>query len=203
MVILGLCGGIASGKSHVAALLAERGAVVCDADRHARAALDDPSVRRALVERWGEAVLAADGSLDRRAIAKRVFGGDRSAAEDRKFLEGLVHPIVRHHLRDDLDRAEQGGAPAAVLDVPLLFEACWAEECDHVLFVDTPAAIRRERAAGRGWSPGDLDAREAAQMPIKEKRSRADRTVAGDDAEAAAAAVKRVWAELIGGPSGG
>lgn len=199
MIVLGLTGGIASGKSFVARLLAERGAVICDADRHAHAALLDPKVHDAVVARWGADVANSDGSLSRRAIAARVFGPDDAATAERRFLEGLVHPWVRERLRADLDAARAAGAPAAVLDVPLLVESGWANECDAVLFVDTPDDVRRGRAAARGWTPEEFARREASQAPIDVKRARARRVVPGDSEAAAAAGVARVWNELFPG----
>ncbi|TWT93371.1 Dephospho-CoA kinase [Botrimarina colliarenosi] len=198
MTILGLTGGIASGKSFVAALLAERGAVVLDADRHAHAVLAEPAVRDALVDRWGAGVLAEDGSLRRGEIARRVFGDDAAATAERRFLENLVHPRVRQRLRAELDRIAGGGAAGqgvavAVLDIPLLIEAGWADECDAVLFVDTPLAVRQQRAATRGWSADELARREASQTPIDAKRAAADVVVPGADEAAAREVVDRVW----------
>ena len=200
MIVIGLTGGIASGKSYVASLLAEHGATVLDADRYARAALDEPAVREALVARWGESVLTARGAVDRAAIAERVFGDSPGATEERRFLEGLVHPRVREALRSELEAARQRGATAAVLDIPLLLEAGWRDECDLILFVDTPDEVRLHRAAGRGWDAAELRQREAAQAPLAEKRRLADRVLPGDDAAATAAAVAAFWREAIEPP---
>ena len=197
MIVIGLTGGIASGKSHVARLLGERGAVVLDADRHARDALDEPSVRDALVERWGDAVLTEAGKIERSAVASRVFGRDDTARAERRFLEGLVHPLVRQRLGAELEAAKNDGAPAAVLDIPLLIEAGWADRCDVVLYVDTPDELRRQRAADRGWGQDELARREAAQTPLAHKKRRADRLVPGHTERAARAAVEAFWAEEV------
>ncbi len=193
MIILGLTGGIASGKSFAGRLLAERGAVVLDADHHAHAVLGEPAVLEALVERWGNTILAEDGALRRSEVAKRVFGDSPEAIAERRFLEGLVHPRVRERLKAELANAAQRGVSVAVLDIPLLFEAGWADECDAVLFVETPLEIRRQRAAVRGWSAEELARREASQMPIEEKRAAADEIIPGDSETAAREAVERVW----------
>lgn len=198
MIVFGVTGGIASGKSFVARELGELGAIVLDADRHARAALDDPSVQALLVERWGNAVHRSNGEIDRRAIADRVFGDSEAATEERRFLEGLVHPVVRERLRDELDAAKASGAPAAVLDVPLLLESGWAEQCDVVLFADTPEAVRQQRAAERGWDARELARREAAQRPLGEKRAKADAVVPGDDPAGCRDAVTAVWRQHVG-----
>lgn len=197
MKIIGLTGGIASGKSFVSRLFAKLGATVLDADRHAHAALSDPEVLQALVARFGQEVLGDDGSLKRDEIAKRVFGDKASSAADREFLEGLVHPWVRERLHAELHTAQVDGVEAAVLDVPLLHEAGWREVCDLVVFVDTPDTTRVSRAAERGWSADELASREAAQLPIYEKRALADRIVPGSDAEAAKAGVEKIWGELV------
>lgn len=193
MTILGLTGGIASGKSFAGGLLAERGAVVLDADRHAHAVLGEPVVLETLVGRWGESILAEDGSLRRSEVAKHVFGDSPEAIAERRFLEGLVHPRVRQRLKAELAEAAQSGVPVAVLDIPLLFEAGWADECDAVLFVDTPLEIRQQRAAKRGWSAEELAKRETSQMPVDEKRAAADEVIPGDNEAAARAAVNRIW----------
>lgn len=197
MKIIGLTGGIASGKSHVAQLFGEHGAVVLDADRHAHAALSDAEVLQQLSARFGAGILNDDGSLKRNVVAQRVFGDDATAKSDREFLEGLIHPRVRKRLHAELDAARANGAAAAVLDIPLLHEAGWADECDLVMFIDTPDRIRASRAAQRGWSPEELASREAAQLPISEKRARADHTIPGDDSADVGASVARIWDELV------
>lgn len=193
MTILGLTGGIASGKSFAAGLLAERGAVVLDADRHAHAVLGEPAVLEAMVERWGQAILAEDGSIRRSEVARRVFGDSSEATAERRFLEGLVHPRVRQRLKAELADAAQRGVQVAVLDIPLLFEAGWADGCDAVLFVDTPLEIRQQRAAQRGWSAEELARREASQMAVDEKRAAANEIIPGGSEAAAREAVDRVW----------
>lgn len=194
MKIIGLTGGIASGKSTVASLFAERGAVVLDADRHAHAVLEEPAVRDALVERWGEEILSEDGTLARRAVAERVFGDGAEA--DRRFLEGLVHPRVRERLRAEIDAARASGVSAVVLDIPLLLEAGWADACDAIYFVDCPQHERVKRAAARGWSEAELAEREASQTSIEEKRQRSDAVIPSSEVGAAESAVDRLWNDL-------
>jgi dephospho-CoA kinase len=198
MIILGLTGGIASGKSFAGGLLAERGAVVLDADRHAHAVLGEPEVLEALFERWGQSIRADDGSLRRSEVARRVFGDSSAATAERGFLEGIVHPRVRARLQAELREAAQRGVTVAVLDIPLLFEAGWADQCDSVLFVDTPLEIRQRRAAERGWSADELARREASQMPVDQKREAADEVIPGDDEESARRAIERVWEKWDG-----
>ena len=200
MIVFGLTGGIASGKSYVAQLLAELGASVFDADAHAHEALEQPDVLAQLTDRWGDGVTDERGGPDRKAIAKKVFGDGPEAATELDFLEGVIHPIVRERLREDLSTARAAGVVAAVLDVPLLLEAGWDKECAAVLFVDTPDPTRKLRAAERGWTPDEFASREKSQMPIEEKRRRADASVPGDDPNQARKAVQRIWREWVEGP---
>ena len=178
MLTIGLLGGVASGKSAVARLLAEHGAAVLDADRAAHEALASDEVIAALRQKWGEGLFAADGVLVRKKLAQRIFGPGEQRAADRRFLEGLVHPRVRAALRTELQGHRAAGTAVVVLDIPLLLEAGWADECDLVLLVDSTQEARLARAAERGWDAQELAWREAAQAPMSEKRRRADFVIA-------------------------
>jgi dephospho-CoA kinase len=124
--------------------------------------------------RWGNAVFAADGSIDRAAIAKRVFAEGHSGETEREFLEALVHPRIGRRLEVAKERYAAEGKPAVVLDAALLFEANWRTLCDLVVMVDAPRDLRLERARRRGWSETEFNRREAAQWPVQEKRLRSD-----------------------------
>jgi len=167
--VIGLCGGIGAGKSTVARAFAAENCLVIDSDADARAALTLPHVRETLVGWWGPGVLAADGSVNRKAVAAVVF----SDAAERARLEGLVHPIVKADRRRLIARAAAEGRLGVVIDAPLLFEAGSDAECDTVVFVDALRADRVARVmANRGWSEEELVRREAAQLPLEEKRRR-------------------------------
>ncbi|MEQ8847612.1 dephospho-CoA kinase [Botrimarina sp.] len=193
MIVFGLTGGIASGKSYVAALFGELGAVVLDADRYAHTVLAEPEVVSTLRNRWGDAVVDSAGAVVKSELARRVFGPHAEAAAERAFLESVVHPRVRQRLESALAEAEAAGAAAAVLDIPLLVEAGWAERCDAVCFVDTPRPVRLERARRRGWSDAEFARREAAQTDLDAKRLGADAVVPGDDPRGARRAVQEIW----------
>jgi dephospho-CoA kinase len=205
-VVLGLLGGIASGKSEAAGVLAERGAAHLDADRLARAALDAPDVRRALLDRHGRAIAAADSSddpptLDRAALARLVF----ARPDELTHLEALLHPRVRAELERRLaSHLAANDVPAVVLDVPLLLESSLlASTCDLLLFVDTPDELRRERAAAlRGWSGDELRRREAHQLPLAQKRARADVVFPNGGSPAELAAAIGRWLDRAGGFAG-
>ena len=165
-IVIGLCGGIGSGKSTVAASLAARGYLVHDFDRLVRAQLAEPEVIRMLSEWWGDEVLGENGQLDRAAIAARVFADE----EERKRLEALLHPRVWMTRPQAIAAAEAAGAPGMVFDAPLLFEAGLDRECDVILFVDTPRDQRLRRVIARGWDADELARREAAQWPLDRKK---------------------------------
>jgi dephospho-CoA kinase len=175
MKIIGLVGGVASGKSLAANMLVELGAVHLDADRAGHDVLaEDDDVRQALVDHWGDAILDANGRVDRAAVAQRVFDKSAVGTADRKFLEDLLHPRIGQRLSGVRDRAVAEGKPAIVLDAPLLLEADWGSLCDIILMIDSPKELRLKRALTRGWSETEFDQREAAQWPPDKKSSFAD-----------------------------
>jgi dephospho-CoA kinase len=201
MLIIGLVGGVASGKSAVAAALARQGAVVFNADHFGHEVLREPAIRDELVKRWGRAVLDADGQISRAAVAARVFGNSPEAAVDRQFLEQLTHPRIRQRILDEIRRLPDQSVPAAVIDAALLFESGWNEVCQTVAFVDAPLEARRQRARLRGWSDEELSRREAAQLPIEEKRRLADYVIENSGSLAdLEQQVARFWAAAIAPP---
>ena len=178
MLVLGIVGGIASGKSLVAATLAQLGAEVINADRLGHEVLREPATIAAIRNRWGDEVLAVSGELDRAKIAQRVFGDNETARRERKFLDELTHPQIAARAREAISHfATRGDVDVVVLDAALLIEAGWQEYCDRILFVDVPREVRLQRAKARGWSEEEFDAREASQMPLNEKRSYADTVI--------------------------
>ena len=180
--VIGLTGGIGSGKSLVARHLATLGCAVIDADELATKALDDPVVQREVQKRWGEAVLRPDGCVDRRAMAKIVFDQPEALAG----LEALIHPRV-HASREALRRSYQGDPTvhAIVEDCPLLMEKGLDADCDFVIFVTAEPETRRRRlAAARQWTGEELQRREKIQLPLDIKAERADYIIdnnAGED----------------------
>lgn len=182
MPVIGLAGGIGSGKSTVAGVLERLGCVVSDSDAAARALLDDPTVRGLIVSRWGDEILMPEGGVDRRAVARVVF----SDSGERTWLESVVHPRLGIQRQEARRRAQDAGAAGFVIDAPLLFEAGIDVECDAVIFVDCPREERLARVrAGRGWDEAELDRREKAQLPLDEKRRRSDYLVRNADDPAA------------------
>ena len=193
MLRIGLTGGIGSGKSTVSALLAERGAVIVDADVIARevVAAGTPGLA-AVAEAFGDGVLAPDGSLDRPALAAVVFADP----EARRRLDGIVHPLVRTRA------AELAGAapPDAVVvhDVPLLVETGQAGLYDLVLVVEADVEARVARLVRRGLTEHDARARIAAQATDEQRRAVADVVLDNNGTpEELADQVDRFWAERV------
>ncbi|PZE84252.1 dephospho-CoA kinase [Curtobacterium sp. MCBD17_032] len=198
MRIIGLTGGIAAGKSTVSRRFAEHGAVVVDADQLARDAVAPGSAGLAAVrERFGPAVVTADGALDRPALGSIVFA-DPAA---RKDLEGITHPEVWRLAQERFDAAAAADPDALVVyDVPLLAEAAGSRPLrfDAVVVVDAPAAVRVDRLVGhRGMSRADAERRVAAQASDADRLALADHVV---DATGSVADTIRsadeVWARL-------
>lgn len=200
MHIIGLTGGVACGKSTVAALLAKRGAVVFDADKIGHLVLDEPAVRDALVAHWGASILDDAGHISRPAVAQRVFAGTGEADDDRQFLEQVVHPRIRARIEDEIRRLPDASVPAVVVDAALLVESGWNDVCNLVVMVDCPEDERRRRAVARGWTADEFARRQASQMPIDEKRRWATYLVDNSAGlPELAAAVDRFWAAAVDG----
>lgn len=173
-VVIGILGGIAAGKSAVAARFAAHGLHPIDADAIGRELSRDPGVLAEVAATLG-ADLVQDGQLDRAALAARVF---REPAA-RQRLEAILHPRIRARILADLAAARARG-DSVLLDVPLLLENGLIEHCDHVAFLQTSLATRQARAAARQWPPGELQRREAAQAPLADKRARAGFVIDND-----------------------
>lgn len=170
-LVIGVSGGVASGKSLAARLLAEEaGGIVLDADRLARNVLDDPHALERVREAIGADVFAPDGTLDRAALARRVFGDPKA----KSALEAIVHPPVLAQIRSEIRRAAERRVPLVVVDAPLLHESGLDRICDAVLFVDTPVGRREEWARARGWSAGERERREKNQKSVEVKKRLAD-----------------------------
>lgn len=176
--VIGLCGGIGSGKSTVAKNLAELGCAVSNADAIVRELLSTQVVRDQLVSWWGSSVLKIQGEVDRSYIAQVVFSDEIQ----RRRLEGFLHPLVNERRkRDWAALKDEPAIQAFVIDAPLLFEAGLDTQCDAVIFVDAPQSEREGRVTtSRGWGPGELARREKNQMPLEMKRKRSDYLIVND-----------------------
>jgi len=169
---IGLTGGIASGKSTVSGLLQQLGAVVIDTDKIARELVRPGSeALNQIIGQFGNELLNTDGSLRRERLAKIVFDNPQA----KKWLEQLLHPLIKQRA-DELARvAVNAGAAAVVFDVPLLFESGWEKSVDVVWTVFVSPAIQRTRLKKRdALSDAEISSRLNSQWPIEEKAKRSD-----------------------------
>lgn len=176
--IIGLCGAIGAGKSTVADLLGDMGCLVHSSDTANREILRRPEVAEQIRQWWGAELLTADGSVNRSALADRIFS-DPAA---RKRLESLTHPLIGADRATKIAQASSDPAvKAVVLDSPLLFEAHLDRECDVVVYVQASHERRLARVTEkRGWDADELARRAAAQIPPAEKRKRSNFVIDND-----------------------
>jgi dephospho-CoA kinase len=199
MHLIGILGGVASGKSLVAGQFARLGAGVLDADRAGHEVLRLPHVETAVRQRWGAEVFGPDGRVDRSRLACIVFGDPPDGPRERKYLEQLTHPEIGRLLERQAERLAASGCRAAVLDAALLMEAGWDRLCEKLVFVDAPRELRLSRALARGWNEEDFAAREQSQRSLDWKRGRADVVLDNSGSpEQTLAQVERLWQSLIG-----
>lgn len=195
MLIVGLTGNIASGKSTVAAALVSRGATLIDSDVASRAAVapGTPALA-AITRRFGGDILQADGTLDRARLGQRVFAD----VEARHALEQIVHPAVEAARQTALRSARQRGDQIVICDIPLLFEARLAFQFARIVLVDAPPAMRVARLMHhRGMSEADAESRVRAQLSATVKRGRADVVIDNDgDLDGLMAQIARTWSRL-------
>jgi dephospho-CoA kinase len=196
MLLVGLTGNIGSGKSTVAQLFSERGATIIDADVLARRAVElGTPAYRAIVERWGTSVLAADGLIDRAALRRIVF----SEPQQLEQLNKIVHPEVERMRVALVQQARQRGDRVVVCDIPLLFERKMTGKFDRIVLVDAPRPVRLERLVrDRGLRETEAMDMIVAQMPAELKRARADFVIDNDSTLTQLdARVSEVWEALI------
>lgn len=195
-IVIGLVGGIGSGKSAVARIFESLGAAVIDSDRLAHEVLTEPDVASELRAWWGSRVLDSDGNLNRRAIGEVVFGDPAELAK----LEGLLWPRIDQLRQTRMAAIEADSLVSAVVwDAPKLIEAGLHRLCDAVVFVETDAQIRQERLkSSRGWAETELRHREARQIPLDMKRSVADYIVTNNaDMDQLRREVEQVFSRIL------
>lgn len=178
--IIGLLGGIASGKSTVAAEFAKLGSKVIDADAIAHELLDRRNVRERIVAFFGEAILDATGNIDRKRLADIAF----SDANKLSVLTSILHPLVLERVNRLIERYDrQNQVKAIVLDMPLLVEVGWAKRCNRLIFVDCNPQLRADRAKKIGISDeNQLRIRENFQISVDSKASLADNVIDNNNA---------------------
>ncbi|MCR5757562.1 MAG: dephospho-CoA kinase [Selenomonas sp.] len=192
--LIGLTGGIASGKSTLSRFFQEKGAAVISADELALAlAAPGQSLYRLYLEHFGSRVLRADGSLDRRAVGRLVFGNEAEL----RWLDEHSHPLLKQAMLQEIQLQQQKNFPVIILDVPLLFEAGWDKitEENCLVFVDEATQLARLMRRN-GYDEAEARARIAAQMPLAEKKRRADTFIDNNGSLAESfAQAEKIWKE--------
>jgi dephospho-CoA kinase len=197
MVVIGVTGGIGTGKSTVARMLGELGATVIDADQLAHEAMEPKRLAwRRIVQAYGDAVLNEDETISRKRLGALVFRDPQA----RRQLEAIVHPPVIRRIRQQLARLKRNRRVRVVaLDVPLLVETGNQALVDAVVVVTAPPPVQRSRLIARGLSEGDVSAMTTAQWDLSAKVALADYVVDNSDGlEQTRRQVKQLWKQLAG-----
>lgn len=179
--VIGVTGGIGSGKSTVARMLGRLGCLVIDSDAVVHELLRSPQMIEVIRKRWGSAVCTPEGAIDRSALGAKVF----SDPGELKKLEDMLYPRIHEHRKQLMARhSGDPGIRAFILDAPKLFEAGVDKECDAVIFVEADEDVRRQRVAkARGWGEAELARREKMQFPLDKKKALADYVVVNNHAD--------------------
>lgn len=199
--VIGLVGGVGSGKSRLALKLREKHPIeIVEGDSAGHLVLEDLSVQEELRRIFGDEVFTPEGKVDRRRLGWLVFGSSAEQRAARTRLESIVHPriteILSRHVADARARPE---IEAVILDAALLLEAGWRHLCDAVVFVDTPYEERLARVARqRGWGRDELNAREESQLPLEQKRKEAPDVVDNSgDGQAALSQLEKIYSRIV------
>ena len=172
--VIGILGGIGSGKSTIAAEFAKLGCKVIDADRIAHELLDEPVVREKVVGLFGQTVLDSSGKIDREKLAEAAFADDMIL----ESLNRIIHPPVLQRTQELIEKFEsQNQVKAIVLDMPLLAEVGWHKRCDKLIFVNCEKKLRLQRAKKMGFDENQVKIRENFQISLDNKASLADNII--------------------------
>jgi dephospho-CoA kinase/formamidopyrimidine-DNA glycosylase len=192
--VIGLTGGIASGKSTISRYLLTKGAVILDADAIARD-LSQPEgmIYNAYVEHFGRGILRPDGELDRRAIGQLVF----NSTAEKEWIDTVTHPLIRDEMQLRLQQKKEQGSAIILLDVPLLFESGWDKMAEGTCLVYVDESVQLARLMARNsYGREEALARIHAQMPLSEKKKRARWLIDNNgDRSAALEQADRLWKE--------
>jgi dephospho-CoA kinase len=194
--VIGLVGGIGSGKSTVAAAFGRLGALVINADRIAHQVLNSSEVRARIAAEFGADVIAPDGGIDRAILAKKAF----TTSDQVLRLNAIVHPAVIDQTKGIIETAHrEGNCPAVALDAPLIIEAGLRDLCDTLVFVEASDGLRAQRLqTGRGWDVKEIERREKFQESLIYKRQQADYTVDNNGSpEDAARQAAVIWEKIV------
>jgi len=175
---IGIIGGIGSGKSLVADAMHNLGGYLISADQLGHEALQQADIKGKLVERWGNEILDERREADRKEIGRIVFAD----AAELRALEALVFPYIEKRIAEEMARARaRPDVKFIILDAAIMLETLWHRQCDKIVFVEAPWELRLARLKEkRGWDEREVQRRESAQMPLQEKKRRADATIVND-----------------------
>lgn len=177
MIIIGLTGGIATGKSKAAAYLESLGAMHIDADDISRTLTASDVKTLALIrERFGDDVFSPDGTLNRKKMGDIVFRDE----EKRKTLESIIHPTVIRKIKEEISSAKSKGIETVILNVPLLFESGLDSLCDEIWTMEAPFEVQVERIMDRGFTRTQAIERIRSQMSAKDRKARSHRVIDTD-----------------------
>ncbi len=194
--VLGITGGIASGKSTIAEILRSLGANVIDADKICHQLINTRDIAQKITKKWGNRIQNEYGEIERQVLAKIVFSDKKEIIA----LNEIIHPEVIKRIRCKIDKLKsEAKTKAIVLDAALLVESKLIEVCDIIIFVDTKSDTRKRRAmVGRMWSSDEIDKRENYQGFLREKREIADIIINNDQSKADTVnQVKDFWCKFI------
>lgn len=190
-MVIGIVGGIAAGKSFVTKEFIAQGAEHFDADKEAKELYNLPSVVSEIKKRW-PIVVDSKNVVDKSRLAQIVFSPTEQGARELNELNALLHPILNGAFITWLKKRKD--ARLVILDAPLLLEAGMDSLIDYLVFVDADFDVRQKRAAERGWDSGEIVRREARQLPLCEKKERADFCV---DSSSSSSDVKKQVAKIV------
>lgn len=197
MLVIGVAGGVASGKSLVTRCLIHLGAASIDADKLGHNVLRETEVIDQIASIWGLSLLV-DGQIDRKQLGAIVFAPGLKGKQHLAQLEQITHPRIGKAIQSRLDELKRQSVPAVVLDAPVMFKAGWDLLCDEIVFVEVPLEVRQKRADSRGWEPGELARREQRQTSLRDKREAATSVIDNSGSKASTfqqvLALWRSWA---------
>ncbi len=200
--MIGLVGGVGSGKSRLARLLREKHPIqIVEGDSAGHQVLTEPAVKESLRTTFGDGVFTPGEEIDRRQVGRLVFGSGPEQIAARRQLEQIVHPRITEILTRQVEQAQaQPGIEAVILDAALMLETGWRDLCDTVVFVEVPLEQRMERVlATRGWSREQLQMREDSQYPLDRKRREAEYVVDNSgDVQVALSQLEEIYLRVTG-----
>ncbi len=199
--VVGILGGIGSGKSSVVRCVAGLQLKIIDADRIGHDLLLDKEIQASLRATFGDEIFSEPNVVNRSKLAEKVFGTTTEHNLARTRLNKIIHPAIRREINQRIASVDEQ-IDAVILDAALLLEGNWDEKCDWLIFVDTPLAIRQKRVMeNRGWSQDELARREATQWSIGQKKDRADFLVDNSGPiEEAAAQMEQIFNSILSQP---